>query len=171
MIRTPLYCPYCAEPFVKRHHDGRERLYCPRCNEVYYENPLPAVTALVLKENDELLLGKRSVEPARGAWCLPGGFMELGETMEEAALRELQEETGLEGSVAGFVGCLSHESRYYGKTIIIFGYRVQVTGGEMKAQDDMDELMFFSIDSLPALAFTSHQYLVDCLLAQEAKRG
>lgn len=165
MVRTPVYCPYCAERFVRRELDGRERLYCARCREIYYENPLPAVTALVLNREKRLLLGKRAVEPARGCWCLPGGFMELGETMEEAALRELQEETGLEGTVLGFVDCLSHESRYYGKTIIIFGYRVEITGGTMRAQDDMGELEFFSLGSLPPLAFTTHQYLVDRLQA------
>ena len=105
------FCPYCACPFELKHVQGRERLVCTGCGEIYYQNPLPAATALVLNRQNQLLLGKRAVEPAMGEWGLPGGFIEMGESMEQGALRELMEETGLEGKVLSFVGVFSHESR------------------------------------------------------------
>jgi len=153
------YCPYCAGLFERRPVQGRPRLVCTVCGEIYYENPLPASTALVLNERNQLLLGKRSVDPARGQWCLPGGFVEMGETMEQAALRELREETGLQGRALAFIGCLHQESRFYG-SIIIFGYRVAALCGELRAGDDMEELCYYDLDRLPPMAFETHRKLI-----------
>ena len=159
------YCPYCGGPFELRHLQGRDRLVCTRCGEIYYQNPLPAATALVVNRQGQLLVGKRGVEPAKGGWCLPGGFIEMGETMEEAALRELEEETGLAGTVRSFVGCYSHESRFYG-SIIIFGYRVDVVDGRLQASDDIVEARFCSMNSLPPIAFDAHRKLIAALQQQ-----
>lgn len=156
------YCPYCAGLFERRLIDGRKRLVCSECGEIYYENPLPAAAALVLNDRSQLLLGRRSVEPARGSWCLPGGFVEMGETMEQAALRELLEETGLRGRALSFIGCLHQESAFYG-SIIIFGYRIAITGGTMQAGDDMEEVRFFDLDNLPAVPFETHRKLIAML--------
>ena len=73
-----------------------------------------------MNEQGQLLLGKRGVEPAKGQWCLPGGFIELDESMEQAALRELAEETGLAGEIDSYIGCFYQESKFYGG-VIIFG--------------------------------------------------
>jgi len=162
------FCPYCAGPFECRQAEGRMRLVCTQCGEIYYQNPLPASTALVLDGQGRLLLGKRAVDPARGAWCLPGGFVEMGEPMDRAALRELEEETGLAGSVLSFLGCFFQESAFYG-SIIIFGYRVAASCGALRAGDDMEELDWFALDSLPPVAFDAHRRLIDKL--QEEVRG
>ncbi len=156
-----IYCPYCGGLFDRRAVSGRKRLVCRECREIYYENPVPAVTALVADGDGRILLGRRCVEPARGEWCLPGGFMEMGETMEDTALRELKEETGLAGRVVSFVGCVSHESKFYQKTIIIFGYHVEAAGGEPIPDDDIGELGFFDFDRMPPVAFASHRQLID----------
>lgn len=156
------YCPVCGATLVRRHAEGRQRLVCSVCNEILYQNPLPAATALVLNARGELLLGKRAVEPARGEWCLPGGFIEMGESMEEAAVRELAEETGLQGRVRSFVGCFYQTSRTYGG-VIIFGYRVQITAGQACAADDMESVTYFPLDALPPVAFDSHRKLIECL--------
>ncbi|MCP4717686.1 MAG: NUDIX domain-containing protein [Deltaproteobacteria bacterium] len=156
------FCPYCAAPFEKKQLYGRERLVCTGCGEIYYRNPLPAATALVLNADNQLLLGRRAVEPARGGWCLPGGFIEIGETMEQAALRELKEETGLEGRVLRFVGCFYHDSAFYGG-VIIFGYQVEVLSGVLKAGDDMESLAYRDLNGLPEVAFDTHRRLIDCL--------
>ena len=113
----------------------------------------------------QLLLGKRAVEPARGQWCLPGGFVELGESMEQAALRELQEETGLVADSGAFVGCFYQNSLYYGG-VIIFGYRIDAVRGEPTAGDDMQELQYYSFDRLPPIAFESHRRLIELFKQQ-----
>jgi len=159
------YCPYCAGPFERREADGRMRLVCTSCGEVYYQNPLPAATALVVNGCGQLLLGKRSVEPALGQWCLPGGFVEVNETMEQAALRELREETGLDAERGHFIGCFYQNSIYYGG-VIIFGYRIETVRGEPTAGDDMQELRYYSFDSLPPIAFESHRRLIELFRQQ-----
>ena len=164
MPPEPRYCPYCAAPLAVRQVDGWQRLVCIRCEEIFYRNPLPAATALVLDDHGRLLLGRRAVQPARGQWCLPGGFIELGETMEQAALRELEEETGLVGRVESFVGVFAQPSRMYGG-VIIFGYRVSVVNGQPAAADDMQELGWFLPDALPPVAFESHRRLIAQLFA------
>jgi len=166
MVRKNLnFCPYCGGPFELKNFEGRERLFCSSCQEVYYQNPLPAATALVLNQENMLLLGRRAIEPAKGAWCLPGGFMEMGETMQQAALRELKEETGLEGKMVSFVGCFYQESRSYG-SVIIFGYRVDAVNGELTAGDDMEAVQYYHLDSMPPVAFDSHRKLIAKLREQ-----
>ena len=168
-LKQPLFCPWCGNPLVKKEAEGRLRSVCSSCGEIYYENPLPAATALVLDNDNRLLLGRRAVEPAKGAWCLPGGFIEMGESMEEAALRELREETGLRGSINSFVGCFYQDSLFYGG-VIIFGYRIDVNGGSLQAGDDMQEISYIPLDRLPEIAFDSHRKLV-ALLLRQVKKG
>ncbi|MCD6271794.1 MAG: NUDIX hydrolase, partial [Deltaproteobacteria bacterium] len=86
-------CHFCGSLLTKKFYDGRDRLFCKKCNEPIYENPLPATCVVLVDDNERLLLVKRSVEPKIGHWCLPGGFIEIGESPEKAALRELKEET------------------------------------------------------------------------------
>jgi 8-oxo-dGTP diphosphatase len=67
--------------------------------------------------------------------------------MEQAALRELKEETGLDGAVVSFVDCFYQESRFYG-SLIIFGYLIEITAGELQADDDLEGVCFFALDDL-----------------------
>ncbi len=138
---------------------GKSRLFCPTCREVRYQNPVPAATALVVNSRNQLLLGKRKIDPQKGQWCLPGGFIEQGESMEQAALRELKEETGIEGTIISMVDCFYQESRFYG-SLIIFGYLVNIEGGELCANDDLEEVRYYDLDDLPPIAFESHRRLV-----------
>ena len=154
------FCSYCGERLIEKSFGERDRWYCQRCDSIHYENPLPAVAVLVLDQKNRLLLIKRSVEPARGKWCLPGGFIEIDESIEEAVLRELEEETGLRGEVEGLVDFFSQRSQRYG-AILIFGYKVILLGGELKAGDDAQEACFFDLDDLPPIAFLSHQRLIE----------
>ena len=75
--------------------DNRERAVCPACSAIHYQNPLNVVGTLpVWEEDGRVLLCRRAIEPRHGLWTLPAGFMELGETLAEGALRETQEEAG-----------------------------------------------------------------------------
>jgi len=91
------YCQYCAASLTLRVPDGdnRERYCCDSCGTIAYENPKNVVGTLPAYE-DKLLLCKRAIEPRKGKWTLPAGFMENGETTLEGALRETKEEAGAE---------------------------------------------------------------------------
>ena len=156
------FCPLCGGRLERISRDGRGRLYCRQCDRILYENPLPATVAAVLDNENNLLLVKRAMEPARGEWCLPGGFVELDEAPEQGVLRELHEETGLEGTVDRLIGVVPEESPLYGPLIII-GYQVSFHGGRLKAGDDAAEVSYFPLRDLPRLAFDSHQAIIDAM--------
>lgn len=91
------HCPSCGTAVDYRvpPDDNRERAVCPGCGTVHYQNPLNVVGTLPVWEQDgRVLLCRRAIEPRHGLWTLPAGFMELGETTAEGALRETQEEAG-----------------------------------------------------------------------------
>ncbi len=89
------HCPRCGALVEYRipADDTRPRAVCPSCGAVHYENPLNVVGTVPVW-NDQVLLCRRAIEPRYGLWTLPAGFMELGETLEEGALRETVEEAG-----------------------------------------------------------------------------
>jgi len=110
---------------------------------------------VVVDTEDRVLLVKRSVAPQKGFWCLPGGFMELGETPEKAALRELEEETGLSGRIDMLLGVSANPSSLY-HTVLMVGYLVKSYSGNLIAGDDADDTVFFYYNDLPEIAFESH---------------
>ncbi len=154
------FCSYCGEKLIQKSFQEKNHWYCQTCDRIHYENPFPAVAALVPNQDGQLLLVKRAVEPAKGAWCLPGGFIEIDESIEEAVLRELKEETGIEGEIGKLVDFFSQRSPLY-SALLIFGYRVTMLGGVLQAGDDAEEARFFDIDDLPPIAFLSHQRLIE----------
>ena len=123
-----------------------------------YEYPRPMLTAdcVVINDKDEVLLILRGNEPYRGCWALPGGFMEMDETIEHCAVRELQEETGLQVNEADLcmVGVYSKPGRDpRGRTVTV-AYSVHLEGCcEVNGGDDAAEARWFSLDALPPLAF------------------
>ncbi len=138
---------------------GVLRPTCPSCGFIWYRNPVPAA-GVILVENGSVLLVRRRYEPRAGAWCLPAGFMEAGETPEQSALRELQEETGVIAQLTGLFGVYAgfDDPRVRAVLILFTGL---ATGGEERAGDDADELAWFPLDALPGdLAFASHRQAI-----------
>lgn len=160
MKQQKRFCPLCGEQLERIPHDGRMRLKCARCNRIQYENPVPATAAVVLTDEDHLLLVKRAMEPRAGEWCLPGGFLEVDETPGQGVLRELQEETGLTGTVDQLIDVVYEDSPFYGPLIII-GYQISPQGGALSAGDDAAEARYFPVADLPQVAFDSHQAIID----------
>ena len=98
MKKKRQFCLYCGGTTIKKHEDNVRRDFCPSCNSYFYENPLPVVST-ILESSRRILLVKRGRPPSKGRWCLPSGFAEAGESIEQAALRELVEETGIKGKI------------------------------------------------------------------------
>jgi len=137
------YCPYCSMKLTDRYEGDTLRKYCESCKLFFYDNPLPVVSAVVLKERN-ILLVKRRFEPHQGKWCLPSGFAETGESTQSAAIRELEEETGLIGEITSFVDTDSVKDDFYGD-LIFLTFEIEMIGGELKAGDDALEARYFSI--------------------------
>jgi ADP-ribose pyrophosphatase YjhB (NUDIX family) len=150
----------CGGKLERIAHGNRMRLYCLRCDKIQYENPLPATAVVVFDGGNRLLLVKRGMEPGKGEWSLPGGFVELDETPGEGAVRELAEETGVQGEVEQLIDCVYEDSPFYGPLIII-GYQLSSQGGALRPGDDAAEVKYFHLDDLPPIAFASHQAIID----------
>src|SRR5215207_9143614 len=102
------YCVHCATLLVARPSTsgGPDRLTCPACSRTAYETPHIVVGTIPLQD-DRVVLVRRANEPGRGRWTYPGGHLEMGETLEEGALRETREETGFAVTLTGVLGVYS----------------------------------------------------------------
>jgi len=149
------YCERCGGGIAVEEVEGRRRQRCAVCRTVFYENPLPVATAVVLDERRRVLLVRRGQEPHRGQWCLPTGFAETGESIESAALRELREETGIAGRIFRLLTTRSLASDFYGDLLFIC-FEVEATGGALRPGDDAADAAYFSLRELPPLAFDAH---------------
>ena len=138
--------------------EGKKRLFCSACGWVNYENPLPSSAAFVRNDNGEILLVKRGVDPGKGEWALPSGFIEVGETPAKACVRELKEETGLDGHIQRLLGVYSQKSSMY-KSVIIIAYLVQANGA-LEPGSDSVSAEYFAPDRLPPIAFPSHEEIL-----------
>jgi len=112
-IRHFKFCPSCAQPQAAP-ATGRP-FHCTGCGFVYYFNPVIAAAALVLDEGDRALFIRRAKEPAKGRLAMPGGFVDVGETLEEAVRREVREEVNLELTALEYFS--SHPNAYYYKGV------------------------------------------------------
>lgn len=112
-------------------------------------------------DNDSIVLIRRKNHPYRGLWALPGGFVEYGETVESAILREVKEETGLEIDLKGITGVYSRPDRDPRGHVVTICYKAQKTGGELKADTDASEVICLKLKDLSnyQLAFDHAQIL------------
>lgn len=158
-MKKKKFCPFCGQRLTQIYLEGKNRNYCDFCRLPLYENPVPATCAVVLDDQNRVLLVKRNVEPKIGYWCLPGGFLETSETPEEGALRELKEETGLCGKIDMLLGVITGAGRIY-ETILMIGFLVRNFSGTPVAGDDAEEFGWFDPDRLPEIAFASHSSFI-----------
>lgn len=133
-----------------------------------YKYPRPAVTADVVaitkEEEPKVLLIQRGFEPYKGCWAFPGGFMEMDETVEECAIRELEEETGLRLDAIVQVGTYSKVDRDpRGRTITIAFLAIVDEPLSVIAQDDAAKAEWFPINTLPTLAFDHNEIMSDAI--------
>ena len=153
------YCPLCGQELSCDFIEGKNRKNCPSCGFVDYRNPLPCVSIIGIKK-DKIVLIKRGIEPSKGSWAPPSGFMEYGEPPEETALREFYEETSLKAKIIKLLGVYSQHTEIYGNLVIIT-FLVQITGGKIKAGDDAEEASFFNIDEIPPMKYKFHKTAIE----------
>ncbi len=133
-----------------------------------YKYPRPAVTAdCIVMTNEEVplvLLIERGDEPFKGHWAFPGGFLNMDETTEQCALRELEEETGLKLVNVQQIGAYSKVDRDpRGRTISVAYLAVVDQPFEVSGQDDAAKAQWFPVDALPPLAFDHAQIMADAI--------
>jgi 8-oxo-dGTP diphosphatase len=162
-MKKLIYCSTCNTKNNFSTIEGELRYHCPNCKTIHYQNPKPTATLICIKKN-EILLVKRAFAPAKGEWSLPGGFIELGETPEDAAKRELKEETNLNGEVVKLLGHCSHFNSIFGD-ILLIGMEIEIKNWDnLIPGDDADEAGFFNIKNCPKLAFECHQKIFNMYL-------
>ncbi|MFN0202720.1 MAG: NUDIX domain-containing protein [Bacteroidia bacterium] len=150
-MKKDTHCSYCGTVFEAENYPKN----CSHCGQITYINPLPvAVTLLTVGKG--LLVLKRNIEPQKGHWALPGGFMEIGETWQQAVVRELQEETNIEISAekVQFFDLLSNPQ---GTVMLVFGL-IQTPEHfalpDFKGNEEVSELAV--ITEFQELAFPLH---------------
>lgn len=155
------FCPCCASEFDLRTLDGRQRLVClaESCGFIFYQNPTPAAGVIVYQQ-ERLLLVKRAQEPMIGGWCLPAGFMEWDESPQKTAIREAQEETGLEVRIHSLFDIYSGDDDPRTNAVLAL-YLAEAVGGELSAGDDAEEAEFFPLAELPKnIAFATNRLAI-----------
>lgn len=149
----PRFCPTCGLPVEPRQleDDHRPRLVCPD-GHVTWQNPR-IVVATIPVQGGRVFLARRSIEPSRDRWTLPGGFLELGEAAQEGARRETEEETELRVEVGRLVGVYSRPQA----GVVTIVYEADVVGGRPQPAAETSEVRAFGPDEIPwgELAFTT----------------
>ena len=135
-----------------------------------YKYPRPAVTAdcvvITKEEQPKVLLIQRGIDPYKGSWAFPGGFMNMDETTEQCAIRELEEETGLRVSDVHQIGAYSKVDRDpRGRTITVAYLAIINAPVEVKGQDDAAKAEWFPLSALPELAFDHADIMRDAVKA------
>ena len=142
------YCHWCGCALVIKALNESDKHYCDNCDRFIFEDPKLAVVVLVSKK-DKLLLVKRAIEPKLGKWSFPSGYVDLGESVESAALREVKEETGMEIKINFLVGVYSSSTR----PLVLLAYGAEVSGGNVKLNHEVLDVEYFSPNSLPDMPF------------------
>ena len=167
------FCPVCGSPLEPRALRTGEpmRLVCtgPTCGFVFYLDPKLAVGAIIRMPDERIVLARRAIEPGHGLWVFPGGYVDRGEEVRTAALREAREEAGIDIAIDGLVGIYS----YPGTTAVIIVYSAVWTGGELVIDDESSEIRAFDPADLPwnELAFPSTKDSLRDYLAARIERG
>jgi len=153
------FCPYCGVSMELQEAHGALRPVCSACGFTHFHDPKVAVIALVAS-GERVLLIRRGVDPERGKWALPGGFMDAGEMPEEALARELAEEVGLDVRIERFLGIFRMAPLARSSGGIVIAYQASIDAEQpscaARGQDDALEARWFTPDDLPiGLAFDS----------------
>lgn len=165
------YCSNCGFANLETkvpNGDVRVRTQCLDCNTVHYQNPKIVAGCLIIEDN-KVLLCKRDIEPRKGYWNLPAGFMENKETLQEAAKREVREEVNASVKLLGLhsIYNIMHVNQVY----FIFLAKMQEV--DFSAGDETADVKLFSIDEIPwdNLAFESNRFVLEHYIQNPSCQG
>ena len=158
-----IFCPVCATRLEHTEVFNQIRPTCDQCGFVQFRDPKVAVIAFVTYK-DKVLLVRRAVEPSKGKWALPGGYMDAGEMPEEALSRELDEEVGLSVNITRLLEIFPMESRGQPNSGIVLAYEAEPKSDDLitlQSEDDVSAAGWFGQDDLPVeVAFESTETLL-----------
>ena len=158
------YCQNCGTRVETRIIDGRERAVCPDCGTIYYQQWKVSAGVRVVKDG-KLLLVQRGIDPWRGKWHMPAGYVEVDEEPSLAAEREAREETGLIVRAGNLVDCYLDTQDPRGNVIFLL-YEAAIIDGSLTLSKETQSVKFFSpheIQSLPLAGMSSEKEIVDWL--------
>jgi ADP-ribose pyrophosphatase YjhB (NUDIX family) len=164
------FCPKCGGPLTRKQLKSTDpaRRVCGTCHFIFYDDPKVAACTIPILE-DKIVLLKRGIEPSYGKWVFPGGFLDRGERVEEAAIRETWEEVNLKVETTRLLNVYS----YPGYPVVVIVYLAKVIGGQLQAKDETLEVRTFSPTEVPwdELAFPStRDALTEYLALSDARR-
>jgi ADP-ribose pyrophosphatase YjhB (NUDIX family) len=150
------FCPKCGGPLESRLLKTSEpvRLVCKQCDFIFFLDPKVASCTIIHLSGGIVLL-QRAIEPGYGKWVFPGGYVDRGETVADAAVREAKEEVNLDVRLVSLLGVYS----YRHSPVVIIVYLAEAVGGLLKAADEALDVRLFSPETIPwdELAFPSTQ--------------
>lgn len=158
MARDYNFCPMCAAHLVI---NSSNRQHCGNCKWTHYDNPNPVVVILGSYPDDPLrrvVMIRRKNNPGQGGWALPGGHVDHAEIVQEAAIREFKEETGLDIELEELVGAWTTNPTSVNRVVI--AYLARVVGGTMMSGDDAADVQLFSQEDCPQAVFGSHAKMI-----------
>jgi ADP-ribose pyrophosphatase YjhB (NUDIX family) len=160
------FCSRCGSALVFGAIPGedRDRLACQACGHIVYVNPRLVVTTFPITEAGEIVLIRRGIEPGKGLWAQPGGFLEVDETVHEAAIRETHEETGLLIEPGAIIGLYTRLEA----SVVTIAYEARIVGGTAAPTPEASEIVAYAPEDIPwsAIAFRTTMYALHDWLAK-----
>jgi ADP-ribose pyrophosphatase YjhB (NUDIX family) len=160
------YCSRCGGALRFGFIDGedRERLACEKCGFIAYVNPRLVVSTIPVTDDGRIVLLRRGIEPGKGWWAQPGGFLEVDETVTEAAIRETFEETGLVVKPGEIIGLYTRLEA----AVVVLAFEAEIVRGEFRTNPEALEIEAFAPDAIPwpRIAFSTTQWALRDWLAR-----
>jgi ADP-ribose pyrophosphatase YjhB (NUDIX family) len=147
MASSLKFCSRCGSVLQFGAIDGedRDRLACPSCGHIAYVNPRLVVTVFPITEAGQIVLIRRGIEPGKGSWAQPGGFLEVDETVNQAAIRETWEETGLLVEPGEIIGLYTRLEA----AVVTLAFEARIVGGLAAPTPEATEIKAYAPEDLP----------------------